>query len=99
MSEKHGGFKQGYMEIHKIIGTIGELFKKHDSDQPPPGKKLKEPGGNPSIQVHYVLVCPNSQVQPGLAWQLPKGWNEDTGQADHRGDDYLLKFCLVPDGV
>ena len=98
-SENHNGSKQGYVEIRKIIGIIGELFKKQDSDQAPPAKKLKGPGGKqigsegkPLIHIHYVLVCPDSQVQPGLEWQLPGGWNEGTAHADHRGDGYLLKF-------
>jgi hypothetical protein len=87
MSEKHRGSKQGYVEICKIIRTIDELFKKHNSDEAPPRKKLKGPEGKPmgsegklSIHVHYVLVCPDSQVQPGLEWQLPGGWNEGTGR-------------------
>ena len=91
-SGKHGGSEQGCVEICKIIGSISELLGKHDSDQPPLGKKLKGPGGKLSIQVHYVLVYPDSQVQQDLEWQLPKGWNEGTRVANHRGDGYLLKF-------
>ena len=105
-SEKHGGSDQGYVEIRKIIRAIGELFKNHNSDLAPLKKKLKGLGGKLMgsegkllIHVHYVLVCPNSQVQPGMEWKLPRDWNEGTGQADHQGDDYLLKFCLVPEGV
>ena len=91
-SGKHGGSEKGCVEICKIIGSISELLEKHNSDQPPLGKKLKGPGGKPLIQVHYVLVYPDSQVQQDLEWQLPKGWNESTRLADHQGDGYLLKF-------
>ena len=92
MSGKHGGSEQGYVEICKIIGSISELLEKHNSDQPPPGKKLKGLGDKPSIQVHYILAYPDSQLQRDLEWRLPKSWNEGTRLADHRGDGYLLKF-------
>jgi len=97
-SEKHEGSKQGLVEIRKIIGTIGELLKEHDSGRARPKKKSRLSEGKPFIQVHYVLVCPDSDVQSGPQWQI-RGWNEGTGQTDHRGDGYLLKICMVPEGA
>ena len=72
-SEKHGESKQGMWRYTRSSGQLTN-YSRNTIQISPPGKKLKGPGGNPSIQVHYVLVCPDSQVQPGLAWQLPKGW-------------------------
>ncbi|KAI0045379.1 hypothetical protein FA95DRAFT_127244 [Auriscalpium vulgare] len=48
---------------------------------------------DPSVQVNYVLICPDDGKQ--RTWQMPSGWTENTTVADHRGDVYCVRIPMT----
>ena len=78
ISPKHEGSSKGYLFIRKIMTRVRELLKKE--------------GLKATIQIAYILVCPDGQHK----WQMPNDWSKSVEIHDHRGD----AFCVfIPNSV
>ncbi|KAI9511329.1 hypothetical protein F5148DRAFT_1365999 [Russula earlei] len=91
-SKKHRGSAKGYDKIEKVVDTLCSQDANANrqatlrlTDTQPSSRSLyssrhfkKEDNVARSVEVHYVLVCPqdppDSDEMP--EWALPEGWNE-----------------------
>ena len=86
----------GYLRIRKIVTLIKRQFLE-DPSGPSPRKAGRVLGmraaSEPVVHVRYLLVVPEGDSKD-VAWQFPKGWNENCKIIDHRGEVYCLEIPL-----
>lgn len=82
-SRVYKGSTDDYLNIRKLMTHVGKL--------------LQEQGLRTKIKVVYILVCPDDGLH--RKWEMPAGWNEDTGKNDHRGDVFCQRIPTLPHGV
>ena len=78
ISPSHGGSKDGYVLIRKIMSSVRQLLKNANS--------------NATLQVTYFLVCPDDGS--GHQWQMPTSWGEKVTRNDHRGDVFCIRIPI-----
>ncbi|KAI0045389.1 hypothetical protein FA95DRAFT_127746 [Auriscalpium vulgare] len=94
-ANEHGGSEHGYIFIRNVIEAVrrrAEVWKeggkKHDKQRAKKRVKVE-----PTVQVNYVLVCPDDGKP--RTWQFPSGWTDNATQADHRGDVYCVRIPMA----
>ncbi|KAJ6463245.1 hypothetical protein C8R47DRAFT_1079978 [Mycena vitilis] len=77
--QRHGGDRNGLLNARKLMKIAGHGVTEA-------GKKI-------AVKVQWVFVAPKTETTV-REWQMPPGWNEGTGNADHRGPVWLQEFQI-----
>lgn len=87
-SSEHGGSREGYVSVRKIISSLKSSF----------GADAAHDKKTINITVKYVYVTPWEEEHTQYEWHCPGGWHQNVIEHDHRGEFYSLRI-LIPTGT
>lgn len=94
-SRRHGGSGSGYQKVRRIVAKLKKRLD-HDVIRPKKRRKVEDGVAEPTVEVRYVLVVPESEGEStSCTWKFPPGWQHHRKRHDHRGNVYCLKLPLI----